>query len=170
MIFSKSMIVMLSLAFSITSCAPTTARALPAKANPKLAKKVEKFTMVDADLLRCKVLSAKITMVAEDLFTRTAITEATIEKVGKTITLPTGDPRTAQLSQILSDTVLNEPTLDEFEPRLRLMLNCADGTSRKIIGSRMSSEGLLNLDIDGKNVSTLSPLREELEGLFSLTK
>jgi hypothetical protein len=168
MIFNRSLIVTLLLAFGIANVVPSAAKPSHTKKYSKSFKNVGKFGMVKADLLRCKILSAKLTMVAEDVFTRTAITEETIEKFGQTVSFPTGDSRTLQLSQILSDAVLIAPTLEGFEPRFRLILNCVDGTSRKILGSRLSPDGALNMDIDGKNVSTLSPLRRKLEGLFPI--
>jgi hypothetical protein len=168
--FIKNPIAMMLLSYMIAGCVPSLAKPAQDNRPSKLVKRVGKVGMVDADLLRCQILSAKLTMVGEDVFTRTAITEATIEKFGQTVIFPTGDPRTTQLSQMLSDVVLNPPTLDMFEPRLRLMANCADGTSRKIIGSRISPDGALNLNIDGKNFSTVSPLRRKLEGMLPAKK
>ena len=164
--FVKSTIICAFLSCSLASCVSSPSKATQADVMSGPEIKTGNVEMINADALRCQISSAKLTIVGEDVFTRTAITEATIEKYGQTMSIPADDPRIIKLSQILADAVLGNATLDKFEPRMMILANCADGTTRKIIGSRLSSDNVQNLDIDGQVYSTVSSLRAKLEALL----
>lgn len=122
--------------------------------------------MTNSSLQQCDIKSAKINLVNEALLTRTAITLETVDNVAKPVAIAAGDPRLAKLNEIVHGIELDAPTLPELEMRMVLRLECADGSSRIITGSKTETGGLLHLNIDGKMASTTTTLRRSLDMLI----
>ena len=122
--------------------------------------------MSDSSLQQCEIKSAKLNLVNEALLTRTAVTLETVDTVAKPIVMAAGDLRLAKLNEIVHGIELDAPTLPELEMRMVLRLECVDGSSRIITGSKTETGGLLHLNIDGKMASTATPLRRSLEMLM----
>jgi hypothetical protein len=159
-----SIAVMMSMALL---AAPIDAKTGVAERHSKASKKNGPVKMIETGLKQCDVRSATVTMVPDDVFTRVAITEQTIEKFGKTVVIPAGDHRIAQLPLILNDLILDAPTVETFDIRMRLQMSCADGSIQTILASRTSSQGLSNMKINGKGASTVYALRPKLEALLA---
>jgi hypothetical protein len=122
--------------------------------------------MTETMLKQCTVQSANVTLVPDGVFTRTAITEETIEKFGYTKAVPANDPSALALSAIMNEMVLDASTVNRFDIRLRLQIECADGSHHSLLAARPSANGLLNLIVNGKPASTVYPLRAKLDTLF----
>lgn len=118
-----------------------------------------------AKLKACAAASATLNLVPETLLTRTAVTPETIDSVAPPLTIPAGDPRLAKLTAVLHGVALEPAKLPQFELRLRLTVNCADGSTLTLLGSPTGQDGRLDLSVDGDTASTHSPLRKELEAL-----
>lgn len=116
-------------------------------------------------LKQCEPRSARLNLVDEALLTRTAITPETIDGHAPPVTIGAGDPRLAKLGAVLHGLTLESPKLPQFEMRLLMKVECADGSTLVIAGSRTEEDGRIELSVDGKPASTRQPLRRELETL-----
>lgn len=118
-----------------------------------------------ARLKACEATSATLNLVDEALLTRTAITPETIDTVAAPVTIPAGDPRLAKLTAALRGLTLEPARLPQFELKLRVKVECADGGTLTLLGSPTGQDGRLDLSVDGETASTHAPLRRELEAL-----
>jgi hypothetical protein len=121
--------------------------------------------MTQANLQSCNVKSATLTLVEEQLLTRTAITADTIGGYAKPVTITEGDPRIAKLNAMLHGLSLMDATLPQLEMRMLLRVTCADGSTRTIAGSKTDRDGHMHLNIDGKMAMTDASLRRTLESM-----
>ena len=71
------------------------------------------------------------------------------------------------LTQIVRGLELEPAALPRFEMRLLLRLECADGRTLAIAGSRTGQDGRLDLSVNGEAASTHTPLRRELDALVA---
>ncbi len=117
-------------------------------------------------LAACDIRKATLYRVNEGLLTRTAVTPETIGKYAKPVILSPGDMKLPKLSKIIQEMKLAEGQLPQFELRLLLQLECADGKPLVIRGSKTTSTGIMHLSVDGDMVTTTSPLRAELDALL----
>lgn len=115
-------------------------------------------------LADCAPRSAVLHLVNEDLLTRTAITAETIGRYAKVTTLDAGNARLQQLDAALKGLDLAPASAPKFEIRFMVELTCADGSRRRVLGSK-SHEGRVELDIDGRTASSGAALRRTLDDL-----
>jgi len=115
------------------------------------------------DLQNCQIRSAIVNLVQENISTRAAITDQTIDRYAWPVVMDEGDPRVARLQTLFSDLRAEPSALAQIEMRLRVRVRCADTRWFDVTGTRTSSDGSILLDIDGEIVRTTLPFRRELE-------
>jgi hypothetical protein len=150
---------------TLTACFALAALAVGAGCSA--ASPIAKGTGMGAQarLKACEATSATLNLVPEALLTRAAITQETIDSIAPPMTIPAGDARLAKLTAVLRGLALEPAKLPQFELKLRLRVECADGSTLTLLGSPTGRDGRLDLSIDGEAASTHSPLRKELEAL-----
>ncbi len=121
--------------------------------------------MIQSFIQTCDVKSATVTLVEEDLLTRTAITPDTIDGYAEPVAMAAGDPRLARLNDLLHGMTLKAATRAQLEMRILMRLTCADGTTRLVAGSKADDDGTMHLNIDGKMAKTDASLRRALEAM-----
>jgi hypothetical protein len=113
----------------------------------------------------CEARAATLNLVGEAVMTRASITAETIGKHSTPVVIGKGDPRLATLTHILHGLKLEPAALPRFEMRMLVRVECVDGTTITVAGSRTGQDGRLDLSVDGEPASTHAPLRRELEAL-----
>lgn len=120
--------------------------------------------MSEPSLKMCAIKSARLNLIDESVMTRSAIT---IERAGAfepTVLLAPGDTRLPRLKQVLEGLHVEADKHPSVDVRTLVRIECVDGTTRTIAGTR-TYEGRIVLDVDGKMISTTTPLRKELDAL-----
>ena len=114
----------------------------------------------------CAIKSARLNLIGEQVLTRATVTVERADSVVPPIAIAEGDPRLARLKPVLEALRLEPSNSPSVDIRTLIRIECTDGTTRTIAAAR-TYDGRVDLSVDGRMMSTNSPLRREIDAIFA---